>query len=110
MEELSLMINHDNPVAVSETPDEDQDDQKNLLKDLIKLIKVSAIKGKRLPAWANDISRSMSRAALWSYLHEHEENMKKWHDQPTPALQAQVGELQNKSTTTEIAPVTAGNQ
>ena len=44
-EELSLVINHDEPVAVSQTPDEDQDDQKNLLKELVKLIKVSAIKG-----------------------------------------------------------------
>jgi len=50
LEELSLMINHDNPVAVSETPDEDQDDRKNLLKELIKVIKLSAIKSKCLPA------------------------------------------------------------
>lgn len=77
MEELSLMINRDEPMAVSETPDEDQDDQKNLLKELIKLIKLSAIKGIRFPAWANDISKSMLHAALWSYLREHGEDMKK---------------------------------
>jgi len=44
------MINCDEPMAVSETPDEDQDDQKSLLKELIKLIKLSAIKGIRFPA------------------------------------------------------------
>ena len=49
-EELSLVINHDEPVAVSQTPDEDQDDQKNLLKELVKLIKVSAIKGNPPPS------------------------------------------------------------
>ena len=52
----------------------------------------------------------MSHAALWSYLREHGEDMKKWHKKLTPALQAQVRELQNRSTITEIAPVTAGNQ
>jgi len=49
LEELSLVINCDEPVAVPETPTEDLDDQKNLLKELIKLIKVSAIKSKHLP-------------------------------------------------------------
>jgi len=38
-EQLSLLINHDEPVVVSETLDEDQDDQRSLLKELIKLIK-----------------------------------------------------------------------
>ena len=54
LEELSLVINHDEPVAVSQTPDEDQDDQKNLLKELVKLIKVSAIKVKCPPVQAKD--------------------------------------------------------
>ena len=39
LEELSLLINCDEPVAVPEAPSEDQDDQKSLLKELIKLIK-----------------------------------------------------------------------
>lgn len=76
LEELSLLINHDEPMVVSETPDEDQDDQRSLLKDLIKLIKgddpssspvtskISAITVKRLPAQANNSSKSMSHAAL----------------------------------------------
>ena len=41
LEELSLVINCDERVAVSGTPDENQDDQKNLLKELIKLISLS---------------------------------------------------------------------
>jgi len=64
LEELSLLINCDEPVVVSETTDENQNDQKSLLKELIKLIKISAIKGKHLPVQANDSSKSMSRAAL----------------------------------------------
>lgn len=68
LEELSLVINHDEPVAVSGTLNEDQDDQKNLLKELVKLIKDSATKGKRPPARANDRSKFVLRAALWSYL------------------------------------------
>ena len=50
LKELSLLINCDETMAVSETADEDQDDQKSLLKELIKLIKLSAIKGIRFPA------------------------------------------------------------
>ena len=64
LEELSLVINHDEPMAISETCDEDQDDQKSLLKELVKLIKVSAIKGKCPPIRAKDHSKFMSRAAL----------------------------------------------
>ena len=110
LEELSLVINRDEPVAVPETPTEDLDDQKNLLKELIKLIKVSAIKSKHLPVWANDCSKFMSRAALWSYWREHGEDMKKWDKKPTPALWTQVRELQKRSTTTEIAAITTGKQ
>lgn len=83
LEELPLLINCDEYVVVSETPDEDQDDQRSLLKELIKLIKddepysspvssqISAIKGKRPPAQANYSSKSMSHAALC----EHGEDM-----------------------------------
>ena len=60
------MISTDEPVVVSETPDEYQNDQKSPLEELIKLIKISAVRGKRLPAQANDSSKSMLRAALWS--------------------------------------------
>jgi len=38
-EKLSLLINFEKPVVVSETLDDDQDDQRSLLKELIKLIK-----------------------------------------------------------------------
>lgn len=41
LEELSLLINSDEPVVVSETLDEDHDDQRSLLKELIKLINLS---------------------------------------------------------------------
>lgn len=109
-EELSLVTHRDEPVAVSETPDEDQDSQRNVLKELVKMIQVSAIKGKRPPPRAKDRSKFMSRAALWSYLREHGEDMRKWHDEPTPALRARVRELQSSSTATEVAPVTAGNK
>lgn len=64
LKKSSLLINCDEPMVVSETPDEDQNDKKSLLKELIKLIKISAIKGKCLPARTNDSSRSMSHAAL----------------------------------------------
>jgi len=41
-------------------------------------------------------------------LHEHGEDMKKWHKKPNPVLQAWMRELQNRTTTKAIAPVTAG--
>ena len=50
LEELSLVINCDEHMAISEAPNEDQHDQKNLLKELIKVIKLSAIKGIHFPA------------------------------------------------------------
>jgi len=62
LEELSLLVNCDELMVVSETPDEDQDGQNSLLKELIKLIKgvkpcsatesskISAINGRCLPA------------------------------------------------------------
>ena len=74
LEELSLLINCDEPVAVPEAPSEDQDDQKSLLKELIQLIKgdepssssisskSSAIKGS-LPVQANGGSKSMLHSA-----------------------------------------------
>ena len=44
-EQVSLLINHDEPVEVSETFDEDQDKQMGLMKELIKLMKIHLIKG-----------------------------------------------------------------
>lgn len=74
LDDLSLLINCDEPMVVSETFDEDQDDQKSLLKELIQLIKgdepssssisskSSAIKGS-LPVQANGGSKSMLHSA-----------------------------------------------
>ena len=44
-EQVSLLINRDEPVVVSETFDEDQDKQRGLMKELIKLMKIHLIKG-----------------------------------------------------------------
>lgn len=54
LDELCLVINCDEHMAISEAPNEDQHDQKNLLKELVKLIKVSAIKVKCPPVQAKD--------------------------------------------------------
>ena len=76
---------------------------------------ISAMKRRRAPARASDNSKTMLRIALWNYLRQHGENVKKWHKKPTPALQAQVKELQDRSTTKVnfskkvIAPVAAGH-
>jgi len=86
-----ILINWDEPVVLSATPDEDEDDQKSLLKGLIKLTqgdepfyspgpsKFSAIQGKRLPAQAKDGRKSM----------------KKWQKKPNPGL----GSTTNSSAT-----------
>ena len=93
-EQVSLLINHDEPVEVSETFDEDQDEQRGLMKELIKLkkiqlikgdgpysspasSKISAIKGKRLPAQARNNSRTASHIAMRHYLRDHGEDMRK---------------------------------
>ena len=76
---------------------------------------ISAMKRRRAPARASDNSKTMLRIALWNYLRQHGENVKKWHKKPTPALQARVKELQDRSTTkvnfskNVIAPVVAGH-
>ena len=73
-EQVSLLINCDEPIVVSETLDEDQDDQRSIMKELIKLMKIqlikgdglfspvsskiSAIKGKRFPAQARNNSKT----------------------------------------------------
>lgn len=97
------MINRDEPIVVSETFDEDQDKQRGLMKELIKLMKIqlikedgspsspvsskiSAIEGKCFPARVRNNSRTASRAALWRYLRDHGEDIRKWHDQDTPVL------------------------
>ena len=80
-EQVSLLINHDEPVVVSEMFDEDQDKQRDLMKELIKIMKtqlikedgspsspvsskISAIEGKCFPAQVRNNSRTASRIAL----------------------------------------------
>ena len=72
--------------------------------------KISAIEGKRFPARVRDNCRTASRVALWRYLRDHGEDIRKWHDQDTPVLRAWVRELQNRPTTSVVAPVTTGNE
>jgi len=126
-EQVSLLINHDELIVVSETFDEDQDEQRSQMKELIKLMKIqlikedgspsspvsskiSAIEGKRFPAQVRNNSRTASCIPLWHYLRDHGEDMRKWHDQATPVLQAWLRELQDRPTTGVIAPVTTGNE
>ena len=129
-EQMSLLINRDEPVEpaiVSETFDDEQDKQRGLMKELIKLMKIQLIKedgspsspvtskisateGKRFPARVRNNNRTASRVALWRYLRDHGEDMRKWHDQDTPVLRARVRELQNRPTTSVVAPVTTGNE
>ena len=44
-EQVSLLIHRDKAVVVSEMFDEDQDKQRGLMKELIKLMKIQLIKG-----------------------------------------------------------------
>ena len=121
------MIHRDKAVVVSEMCDEDQDKQRGLMKELIKLMeiqlmkadgpssspvssKISATEGKCFPAQARNASKITSWMALWHYLRDRGEDMRKWHDQDTPVLQARVRELQNRPTTSVVAPVTTGNE
>jgi len=98
-DELSIMLNADGCMVVSDISDGDLDSQYSLLEGLIKLVSsqpasvnVSAIKRRRPPARASDNSKTTPRFALWRYLRDHGEDMKKWHKKTTPALQAQVKE------------------
>ena len=107
--------------------DKEQDKQRGLMKELIKLMKIqlikedgspsspvsseiSAIKSKRFPAQARNNSKITSRIALWCYLRDHGEDMRKWHDQATSVLRARLREVQNRPTTSVVAPVTTGNE
>jgi len=55
------------------------------------------------------------RFALWHYLHDHGEDMKKWHKKTTSTRQARVKELEDRSTTKVnfskkvVAPVDVGH-
>ena len=126
-EQMSLLINHDEPVVVSETFDKDLDKQRGLMKELIKLMKIqlikgdgsssspvsskiSAIEGKRFPAQVRNNSRTASCIPLWHYLRDHGEDMRKWHDQATPVLRAQVRKLQNRPVINVVVLVTTGNE
>ena len=103
--------------------DEDQNSQNPPLEELINLVSsrptssnISATKRGRPPTRGNDNDKTITRLALWYYLRDHGEDMKKWHKKPTSALQARIKELQDKSTTKVksskrvIAPVAADNQ
>ena len=121
------MIHRDKAVVVSEMGDEDQDKQRGLMKELIKLMeiqlmkadgpssspvssKISATEGKCFPAQARNASKITSWMALWHYLRDRGEDMRKWHDQTTPVLRARVRELQSRSRSGVVAPVTTGNK
>ena len=85
--------------------DEDQNSQNPPLEELINLVSsrptssnISAIKRGRPPARGNDNGKTITRLALWRYLCDHGEDMKKWHKKPTSALQARIKELQDRST------------
>ena len=71
LEELSLLINCDEPVAVPEAPSEDQDDQKSLLKEQIKQIKISADSSERISTDAQDDDGDADTAIKESSLHEN---------------------------------------
>ena len=76
---------------------------------------ISAIKRRHRPAQPSDNSKTTSRFALWHDVRDRGEDMKKWHKKPTPALQARVKELQDRSTTKVnfpkkvIVPVAVGH-
>ena len=66
--------------------DEDQNSQNPPLEELINLVSsrptssnISAIKRGRPPARGNDNSKTITCLALWHYLRDHGEDMKKWH-------------------------------
>ena len=126
-EQVSLLINRDKAVVVSEMCDEDQDKQQGLMKGLIKLMeiqlikadgpssspvssKISATEGKCFPAQVRNNSKITSCIALWHYLRDCGEDMRKWHDQTTSVLQARVRELQSRSHSRVVTPVTTGNE
>ena len=103
--------------------DEDQNSQNPPMEELINLVSsrptssnISAIKRGRPPARGNDNGKTITCLALWHYLRDHGEDMKKWHKKPTSALQTWIKELQDKSTTKVksskrvIAPVAVDNQ
>lgn len=96
--------NLDDPIVVSETTDEGQSPYRppGLMKDLFKLVqsyslpvssKVSAIRHTCIPAQTRNNSKITPRVSMWHYLYDHREDMRKWHDQPTPVLRAWVREL-----------------
>ena len=103
--------------------DEDQNSQNPPLEELINLVSsqptssnISTIKRGCPPARGNDNDKAITRLALWHYLRDHGEDMKKWHKKPTSVLQARIKELQDRSTTKVksskrvIAPVAVDNQ
>ena len=86
IDKLSTVLNADESMVVSDTSDGDRDSQNSLLEGLIKLVSsqpassnISATKRRRPPAQASDNSKTTSHFALWHYLHDHGEDMKKWH-------------------------------
>ena len=105
---MSLLINRDEPVEpviVSETFDDEQDKQRGLMKELIKLMKIQLIKEDGSPS--SPVSSKISATEGKCFPGE---DIRKWHDQDTPVLRARVRELQNRPTTSVVAPVTTGNE
>ena len=83
--------------------DEDQNSQNPPLEELINLVSsrptssnISAIKRGRPPARGNDNGKTITRLALWRYLRDHGEDMKKWHKKPTSVLKARIKEVKDR--------------
>ncbi|KAM9591231.1 uncharacterized protein ACIBXB_006104 [Morphnus guianensis] len=60
---------------------------------------VSAIRSERSSAQEREYRRYTPRGALWFYLCDHGEDMRKWDGKPTSVLNARVRELRGKTTT-----------
>ncbi|XP_049650026.1 uncharacterized protein LOC126035459 isoform X2 [Accipiter gentilis] len=60
---------------------------------------VSAIRSERSSAQEREYRRYTTRGALWFYLCDHAEDMRKWDGKTTLVLNARVHELRGKTTT-----------
>lgn len=60
---------------------------------------VSAIRSERSSAQEREYRRYTPRRALWFYLCDQGEDMRKWDGKPTSVLNARVRELRGKTTT-----------
>ncbi|XP_021236236.1 uncharacterized protein LOC110389699 [Numida meleagris] len=111
IEELTSLPHDDKPDDNQDYRDTLREGLSNLFSSQLASSNISAtIRRRHPPAQASDNSKTMSRVALWRFLRDHGEDMKKWHKKPTPALQAWATELLAKSITKakSSAPVAAG--